>query len=182
MLLARRYKKFTMPPMSFGVPRYFRAVAFESPKHCRSTTFPERVGYLVESGASRFGSPPSRGVFRWARGASRAAEVLHRISAKATRRGLLSDDGLGALKGGGGCPANVPPIQSTTIERFRASPVEAGVMREEGEKVISERVRPFVSPSTAAVALLGRSSNGWESWKAKDGRTLDEVKRRRVGQ
>lgn len=55
-------------------------------------------------------------------------------------------------------------------------------MREEGEKVISERVRLFVSPSTAAVALLGRSSNGWESWKAKDGRTLDEVKRRRVGQ
>jgi len=105
-------------------------------------------------------------------------EVLHRISAKATRRGLLPDDGLGSLKEGVGRRANVPPIQSTAIERFRASPVEAGVMREEREKVISEKVRLFVSPSTAAVALLGRTSNGWESWKSKDGRTLDQVKRR----
>jgi hypothetical protein len=29
----------------------------------------------------------------------------------------------------------------------------------------------------AALAVMGRISNGWVDWKTKDGRTLDEVKR-----
>lgn len=29
----------------------------------------------------------------------------------------------------------------------------------------------------AAVALLGRTSNGWKEWKSHDGVTLDELKR-----
>lgn len=36
----------------------------------------------------------------------------------------------------------------------------------------------FSSPSTAATILLGRSSNGWIQWKNKEGKTLDEVKRK----
>jgi len=35
----------------------------------------------------------------------------------------------------------------------------------------------FGSPSTAAAFVLGRSANGWTSWKNKEGKTLDEVKR-----
>ena len=35
----------------------------------------------------------------------------------------------------------------------------------------------FASPSMAALALMGRSANGWLEWKAADGRTLDELKR-----
>ena len=30
----------------------------------------------------------------------------------------------------------------------------------------------------AAIALLGRTANGWTTWKTKDGRTLHEVHRR----
>jgi transcription elongation GreA/GreB family factor len=33
------------------------------------------------------------------------------------------------------------------------------------------------SPSMAAVALMGRSANGWAEWKTPQGQTLDEVKR-----
>jgi hypothetical protein len=29
-----------------------------------------------------------------------------------------------------------------------------------------------------AIALLGRTANGWTTWKTKDGRTLHEVHRR----
>jgi hypothetical protein len=29
----------------------------------------------------------------------------------------------------------------------------------------------------AAVALMGRSANGWGEWKTPQGKTLDEVKR-----
>ena len=113
-----------------------------------------------------------------ARGASRADEVFQCTAAGASGRGLLTDDGFVVLKGSVGRRANVPSIQGTPSERFRASLVEAGVMREEGDKVIFEKDHLFGSPSMAAVALLGRSANGWEAWKAKDGRTLDEVKRR----
>ncbi|MEI6351916.1 MAG: GIY-YIG nuclease family protein [Verrucomicrobiota bacterium] len=117
-----------------------------------------------------FFEPPARGYD--------LDEVFQCTAAGATGRGLLTDDGFVVLKGSVGRRANVPSIQGTPSERFRASLVETGVMREEGEKVIIEKDHLFGSPSMAAVALLGRSANGWESWKAKDGRTLDEVKRR----
>jgi len=36
----------------------------------------------------------------------------------------------------------------------------------------------FSSPSSAAAIVLARSANGWIEWKNKDGKTLDELKRR----
>lgn len=36
----------------------------------------------------------------------------------------------------------------------------------------------FNSPSTAGGVILGRSTNGWTSWKDKKGTTLDELKRK----
>lgn len=35
----------------------------------------------------------------------------------------------------------------------------------------------FSYPRMAAVAVQGRSANGWMEWKADNGKTLDEVKR-----
>ena len=34
--------------------------------------------------------------------------------------------------------------------------------------------------ASPAVALTGRSANGWVEWKASNGRTLDELKRQAV--
>jgi hypothetical protein len=36
----------------------------------------------------------------------------------------------------------------------------------------------FNSPSAAAVTIKGRASNGWTAWKNKEGKTLDELKRK----
>lgn len=36
----------------------------------------------------------------------------------------------------------------------------------------------FTSPSSAAMFVLGGSSNGWVEWKDKDGKTLDELYRK----
>lgn len=36
----------------------------------------------------------------------------------------------------------------------------------------------FNSPSTAGGVVLGRSTNGWTKWKNKEGKTLDELKRK----
>ena len=71
----------------------------------------------------------------------------------------------------------MPSIIGTAGERLRDRLLESGVMRVDGDKVVFERDHLFKSPSMAALAVMGRSSNGWVDWKTKDGRTLDEVKR-----
>ena len=36
----------------------------------------------------------------------------------------------------------------------------------------------FSSPSAAAAQVLARNANGWIEWKNKQGKTLDELKRK----
>ena len=50
----------------------------------------------------------------------------------------------------------------------------------EGDTVRFTRDHLFRSPSMAAVALLGRTANGWLEWKTDDGQTLDAVKRQAI--
>lgn len=40
---------------------------------------------------------------------------------------------------------------------------------------------PQLAGCMAAMAVMGRSANGWTEWKAPNGKTLDEVKRQVVG-
>jgi predicted GIY-YIG superfamily endonuclease len=91
-------------------------------------------------------------------------------------RGIYKPEGFVVLKGSRGKRTNVPTF-SDSNKRFRQQLVVDGVMREDGEDVVFVRDHPFTSPSMAAQALLGRTSNGWVEWKASDGRTLDQVKR-----
>jgi hypothetical protein len=46
--------------------------------------------------------------------------------------------------------------------------------------IVFTRDHLFASPSMAAVAVMGRSANGWLEWKSPQGKTLDEVKRQSV--
>ena len=94
-------------------------------------------------------------------------------------RGLYTPEGFVVLKGSVGRKDNVPTF-SPSNQRFRSKLVEAGVMREEGATVVFQKDHLFGSPSMAAIALLGRTSNGWKEWKSKDGTTLDELKRQSV--
>lgn len=50
----------------------------------------------------------------------------------------------------------------------------------ENGKFIMNSDMTFSSPSTAAVFVLGRPSNGWTDWKDKDGNTLDSIYRRQL--
>ncbi len=109
--------------------------------------------------------------------AGRDEETFYCTAAGTNGRGVLTDEGFVVLKGSVGRKENVPSIRGTSDERFRARLVESGVMREEGDKVIFEKDHLFGSPSMAGIAVLGRSTNGWTTWKTKDGRTLDQVKR-----
>jgi predicted GIY-YIG superfamily endonuclease len=107
-------------------------------------------------------------------------EIFYCTASGANGRGLYTEEGFVVLKGSTGRLKNVPSIIGTAGERLRQRLLDSGAMRAEGEGVIFEKDELFRSPSMAALALMGRTCNGWVDWKSKDGRTLDELKRQIV--
>ena len=104
-------------------------------------------------------------------------QVFVCTSSGANGRGLYTEEGFVVLKGSTGRSKNVPSIAGTAGANLRSRLLESGVTRVDGDSLVFEKDHLFRSPSMAALALMGRSSNGWLDWKTEDGRTLDEVKR-----
>lgn len=104
-------------------------------------------------------------------------EVFHCKGPGTKGRGLYTAEGFVVLKGSTGRLENVPSIIGTAGENLRMKLLESGVMTTRGEVVVFEKDHLFRSPSMAALALLGRTANGWLEWKTKDGETLDAMKR-----
>lgn len=109
--------------------------------------------------------------------AGQAAEVFVCEASGTKGRGQYTEEGFVVLQGSVGRLQNVPSIQGTSVQNARQLLLEQGVMRAEGDTVVFQRDHLFGSPSMAAMALLGRTANGWQEWKTPEGRTLDEVKR-----
>ena len=95
--------------------------------------------------------------------------------------GEYTTEGFVVHKGSRGRLANVASIQGKANERFREKLMEEGILAAKDNSVVLTRDYLFSSPSMAAVALQGRSANGWVEWKAANGQTLDELKRQAVG-
>lgn len=107
----------------------------------------------------------------------KADDVFYCKASGANARGLYTQEGFVVLKGSIGRKDNVPSIVGTATERFRNKLMESGVVGVQEDTIVFERDHLFRSPSMAAIALTGRTANGWIEWKRKDGKTLDEVKR-----
>ena len=103
--------------------------------------------------------------------------VYRCVGAGADGQGLYTAEGFVVLEGSVGRVSNVPSIKGKSAERFRARLIETGIVRLDGDRTVFVRDHLFGSPSMAAMALLGRTANGWEMWKAEDGRTLGQVER-----
>ena len=67
---------------------------------------------------------------------------------------------------------------SDNIEKQRQTAIQNGDIVPNGGKCILNVSVPFTSPSSAAMFVLGGSTNGWVEWKDKDGKTLDEMYRK----
>ncbi|MFO1397528.1 MAG: GIY-YIG nuclease family protein [Burkholderiales bacterium] len=104
-------------------------------------------------------------------------EVFYCRRGGADGRGLYTEEGFVVLKGSIGRLENVPSIVGAAGERLRLRLLQEGVMTPQGDKVVFQRDHLFGSPSVAALALMGRTANGWFEWSDKDGRTLNELKR-----
>jgi hypothetical protein len=95
--------------------------------------------------------------------------------------GEYTSEGFVVHKGSKGRAEIVPSIQGTSHERMRSQLVTEGILAKQtdstGSLLVFTRDHLFSSPSTAAMAVMGRSANGWVEWKTASGKTLDEVKR-----
>jgi hypothetical protein len=112
---------------------------------------------------------------------SRADDELFFIKGTgASGKGLYSAEGFVVLKDSVARRDNVPSIIGTSVERMRERLVKEQVFRDEGDRYVVTRNYKFGSPSSAAMALLGRTSNGWVEWKNKDSKSLDECKRQNI--
>ncbi len=107
-------------------------------------------------------------------------EMFYCRASGAGGRGLYTKDGFVLLKGSKGRKQIVPSLVDTPSAALRESLTVSGVLREEGDKLVFTKDHLFRTPSGAAIALLGRTANGWVEWKAKDGQTLDALKRQVV--
>lgn len=112
--------------------------------------------------------------------AGQAPEVFLCEASGAKGRGQYTEEGFVVLQGSVGRLRSVPSIQGSSGDSFRQRLLEQGVMRVEGDTVVFQNDHLFRSPSMAAVALLGRTANGWLEWKTPEGRTLDELKRQAI--
>jgi hypothetical protein len=61
------------------------------------------------------------------------------------------------------------------VSEFRKELITSGVVVQEGELLRFKQDYTFSSPSYASCVVLGRNSNGRESWKDSAGKTLKEI-------
>lgn len=94
--------------------------------------------------------------------------------------GEYTTEGFVVHKGSKGRAEIVASIQGTSNERLRNQLVLDGILTAQNGQLVFTRDHLFSSPSMAAMAVMGRSANGWIEWKAANGKTLDEVKRQVV--
>jgi hypothetical protein len=67
---------------------------------------------------------------------------------------------------------------SDNVEKQRQTAIlEGNIININGKHKLTVSVS-FTSPSSAAMFVLGGSTNGWVEWKDKDGKTLDELFRK----
>lgn len=106
-----------------------------------------------------------------------AEEIFYCTAVGSNGRGQFTSEGFVVLQGSTGRRESVPSLVDTPLGRARQKLVESGVMIESGDTVVFQKDYLFNSPSMAAIALMGRSTNGWTQWKTISGKTLDELKR-----
>ena len=96
---------------------------------------------------------------------------------KAFAEGEITDDGFVVYKGGK-YNLKEAPSQNKYRRDLRERLIEDDILIQEDDVLVFQTDHIFSSPSAASTIILARSSNGWTDWKNKQGKTLDELKRK----
>ena len=73
------------------------------------------------------------------------------------------------------------PLRRSLPRTPRQTRVANGVLQQDGDIYVLTQDYEFRSPSSAAAAMEGRTSNGRVEWHDKDGRTLKEIQAAAAG-
>lgn len=104
-------------------------------------------------------------------------EIMYMNGRGVKAEGDLIDDGFVVFKGSEAIKKEVPSCPQYVINA-RQKLIEDGTLELNGEHYIFKDNHVFRTPSGAAMMIWGRSANGWTEWKNKNGKTLDELKRK----
>jgi len=116
-------------------------------------------------------------IFEEKRKAKSNIEIFYCKSKNASAKGELIDDGFLVHQDS---EANIEETRGMNkwIGILRKRLIEEGILKKENDVFVFQQDYIFNSPSAAAATVSGRSANGWMSWKDKNGKTLDELKRK----
>ena len=91
--------------------------------------------------------------------------------------GEYQEDGFVVYKGS---KANLElsPSSGSSIQNLRLKLIDDKILVQKNNVLEFQEDYLFKSPSAAAGQVLARSTNGWTKWKSKNGKTLDELKRK----
>ena len=92
-------------------------------------------------------------------------------------QGEYVEDGMLVLAGSELAKTVTPSSLGQYPETIRVRLLASGVVKDEGDRYVFTKDHLFKSPSGAAMAVLGRTENGWTKWRDAKGVTLDETER-----
>lgn len=104
-------------------------------------------------------------------------EILFLKAKGVIAEGDLTDDGFVIFKGSEASKKTTSSL-SNGILKLRTKLEEDGTITDKGNNLVFLKDYEFNSPSQASDIIKGNSSNGWIEWKDKNGKTLDELKRK----
>ncbi len=91
--------------------------------------------------------------------------------------GEYLDDGFVVFKGSKAAK-QLATTSNSSIKNLREFLIKQNVLVDKGNILEFKEDYKFNTPSSAATQVFGSSANGWTEWKDKDGKTLDELKRK----
>ncbi len=103
-------------------------------------------------------------------------DILYCKGKGAVGKGQYGEDGFTVFKGSTCSIKYTNSCHKYSIAK-REKMIEDGILQEKDGFYVLTEDYIFNSPSTAAMVVMAGNANGWITWKYKDGRTLDEVKR-----
>jgi hypothetical protein len=116
-------------------------------------------------------------IFEEKRKSKSTKEIFFCKGKDALAEGEFTDDGFVVFKGSV-CTKELTKSAGTWVESIRERLFKDYVLKDENGVYVFQNDHIFNSPSAAAACVLARRANGWAEWKNKEGKTLDELKRR----
>jgi hypothetical protein len=116
-------------------------------------------------------------IFEEKRKAKSTKEIFFCKGKEALAEGEFTDEGLLVHKGSK-CTLEESRTAGTWVSGLRERLLGDGVLIVQENLLVFQEDYNFSSPSAAAVVVLARRANGWIEWKNKEGKTLDELKRK----